>query len=281
MLSKAYVEITNRCNLSCAFCPGTKRPAGDMRPAQFRKLAPELKKVTNFVYFHLMGEPLFHPQLAQFLDIALEYELRVILTSNGTLLDSCDSLLLSHRAVHKLNLSLHSLEANDGFSPEHYIRSCGSFAKQAGSRGIICSLRLWNMDGEQPGLRQLNGEILSLLRELFPAPWIENAKGYRLAPKVFLEWGERFDWPDTTAPNRGSSGFCYALRDQVGILCDGTVVPCCLDHEGELALGNAFLQPLHEILESPQAMALYNGFSRRQRVAELCRHCGYAERFSK
>ena len=281
MLSKAYVEITNRCNLHCAFCPGTKRPPRDMTPEEFRLLTPEIKKVTDFVYFHVMGEPLAHPQLAQMMDIAAARELRVILTTNGTLLLSRAQELLSRPALHKINISLHSIEANGVLSPDAYIRTCGTFAKAAGTQGIICCLRLWNLDGEIPGLRQMNEGILRLLHEIFPTQWSENSKGFRLAPRVFLEWGQRFEWPDSKTRDRGSVGFCQALRDQVGILSDGTVIPCCLDHEGELALGNAFITPLSQILDSPQARAIYDGFSRRQRVAALCRHCGYAERFSK
>ncbi len=281
MLSKAYVEITNRCNLTCAFCPGTGRTPRDMSAEEFRKIAPEVRHWTEFVYFHVMGEPLLHPQLTQMLDIAHEHTLRVILTTNGILLENRAELLLSHPALHKVNVSLHSFEANGTRSPERYIRACGEFAKAAGKSGIICCLRLWNLDGEQPGLRQMNETILQLLHESFPGSWTENSKGFRLAPRVFLEWGERFEWPDRNARERGSVGFCYALRDQVGILSDGTVVPCCLDHEGDLALGNIFSTPLAEILASSRARAIYEGFSQRLRVAELCRHCGYGARFSK
>jgi len=281
MLAKAYVEITNRCNLHCAFCPGTKRAPRDMCADEFRFLAPEIQKVTKFVYLHLMGEPLLHPQLPQILDIADDYGLRVIITTNGTLLPERAACLLSHNALHKVNISLHSLEANGGFASERYIRNCGEFAKAAGAQNIICCLRLWNLDGALPGLRSLNASILSVLHRLFPAQWTQNTKGLCLASKVFLEWGERFEWPDFDARDRGRGGFCYALRDQIGILSDGTVVPCCLDHEGDLALGNAFAAPLTEILDSFKAHQIYDGFSHRQRTELLCRHCGYAERFSK
>lgn len=281
MLAKAYVEITNRCNLHCAFCPGTARPAGDMSSADFRRLAPEIRSVTEFVYLHLMGEPLLHPELPEILEIAAEHGLRVIITTNGTLLPDRAPLLLGCKALHKVNISLHSLEANGASALDDYIRSCGEFALEAAKRGIICCLRLWNLDGEVPGMKTQNDSILSALHDLFPGEWAGSRRGFCLSPKVFLEWSERFEWPDLSSRDRGGAGFCYALRDQVGILCDGTVVPCCLDHEGDLALGNAFRQPLGEILASPQAKSIYEGFSRRIRTAELCRRCGYAERFSK
>jgi radical SAM protein with 4Fe4S-binding SPASM domain len=102
----------------------------------------------------------------------------------------------------------------------------------------------------------------------------------RLGEGLFLEPGERFDWPDPAAPDSGTE-FCHGLRSQIAVLCDGTVVPCCLDSEGRLALGNLHRQELAEILVSPRATAMATGFSRRQPSEELCRRCGYAARFSR
>ena len=129
---KVYVEISNICNLSCAFCPGTKRQKGRMTPAEFSILAPKLRPYTDFLYFHLMGEPLCHPDLAQFLEIAEEFGFRVILTTNGTLLAKHQDLLLSSPALHKINISLHAFEANDLAVPfEAYLADCFWFGQAA------------------------------------------------------------------------------------------------------------------------------------------------------
>ena len=272
---KIYVEISNVCNLSCAFCPGTKRPKGRMTPERFRALAPKLRPYTEFLYFHLMGEPLCHPDLAEFLAIAYEHGFKVILTTNGTLLARQQETLLSAPALHKVNISLHAFEANDLAVPfEAYLADCLAFGKAAGGEKLVV-YRLWNHGGAD----QRNEEILAALQAAFPAPWVTEARGTRLAPKTYLEYGDKFDWPDLTAPEGSPDLFCYGLRDQLGILWDGTVVPCCLDHEGDLALGNAFTQDLEEILTSPRAKAIYDGFSQRQAAEELCRRCGYARRF--
>ena len=137
-------------------------------------------------------------------------------------------------------------------------------------------LRLWN----QNGLNSLNPQIESLLRQYFPKPWAESRGSLRLAERVYLEPGERFDWPDMEAQDRGESCFCYGLRDQVGVLCDGTVVPCCLDHEGDIPLGNLFRQELPEIMSTNRARNIYNGFSQRRATEPLCRRCGYSRRFT-
>ena len=124
-----------------------------------------------------------------------------------------------------------------------------------------------------------NDRILALLHEAFPGSWKTDWKGSTLAPHIYLEWGEKFDWPDLNAPKVEGRAFCYGLRDHVGVLCDGTVVPCCLDHDGDIPLGNLFEQDLDEILNSPRAKAIYEGFSQGSACEELCRRCGYIRRF--
>ena len=124
-----------------------------------------------------------------------------------------------------------------------------------------------------------NGILLQKLEKAFPKPWGEGRKGTQIAPKVYLEPGEKFDWPDLSAPEEEGPYFCYGLRDQIGILWDGTVVPCCLDHDGDIPLGNLLCQSMEEILDSPRAKAIYDGFSKREAAEPLCRRCGYARRF--
>ena len=273
--NKIYLEISNLCNLHCRFCPGTRRQKRAMTPEEFAGLMPRLRPWADYLYFHLMGEPLCHPHLQIFLELAGKEGFKVILTTNGTLLPKQQELLLSAPALHKVNISLHAFEANDLSVPFHaYLDGCFAFGKAAeGSKLVV--YRLWNSGGEE----DLNGTILDSLSDRFPRPWADGRRGTRIGNGVFLESGEKFDWPDLTAADQGKRVFCYGLRDQIGILCDGTVVPCCLDHEGDIPLGNIFRQDMAEILESPRAKAIFEGFSRSEATEELCRRCGYARRF--
>jgi sulfatase maturation enzyme AslB (radical SAM superfamily) len=275
MLRKAYLEITNVCNLDCSFCPGTKREKRFMSYEDFKTLAGKLRAHTDYIYFHLMGEPLLHPELDRFLDYAGALGFKVIITTNGTLLPQRGELLLKSLAVHKVNISLQSFEANRWGELRGYISGCADFAAKAGERGKLCVLRLWN----QNGLDSLNWQIEQQLAEKFPQPWTESRSSRKIADRVFLEPGERFDWPDSGREDMGQSCFCYGLRDQIGVLCDGTVVPCCLDHDGEIGLGNLLEQELDDIMSTDKARDIYNGFSARQAVEPLCRRCGYARRF--
>lgn len=272
---KVYLEISNVCNLRCSFCPGTKRTARAMQPEEFRRLMPKLQPYTDFLYFHLMGEPLCHPHLEEYLRVAESFGFRVILTTNGTLLQKQQDVLLGAPALHKINISLHAFEANDtDIDFNAYLQSCFQFGKLAEGK-VLITYRLWN----QGGLDGLNPAIMETMRRYFDGEWIRERRGIRIGNRIYLEFGDKFDWPDLTAADQGDQVFCYGLRDQIGILCDGTVVPCCLDHEGDIALGNLFSQELDEILMSRRAQEIYNGFSDRTAIEELCRKCGYARRF--
>ncbi|MBQ4091105.1 MAG: SPASM domain-containing protein [Clostridia bacterium] len=278
MLDKIYLEITNVCNLDCSFCHKTARQKKLLTEQEFNILTDKLQGRAKFLYFHLMGEPTLHPLLPKFIDIARQKGFLPMLTTNGSLLSKCGGELLSH-LPYKISISLHAPEANPTFADEGYLDVCIDFAKQA-ARGCIVALRLWNL-----GTDSDNSAVLTRLHAEFTGEWgeVRGGSSLRLAPKLFLEWGEHFDWPDRSAPecSPDTDVFCYGLRDQIGVLCDGTCVPCCLDAEGDLALGNLFDLELDEILSSPRARAIYEGFSHRRACESLCRKCGYAKRFGR
>ena len=181
---------------------------------------------------------------------------------------------------YKVSISLHAPEANEAFSDDKYLEVCVDFAKKAAKQGCFIALRLWNL-----GSGTDNSKILDFLHSSFQEKWqdIRGGSSQRLSERIFLEWGELFDWPDPSRKENDADAdlFCYGLRDQIGMLADGTVVPCCLDADANLALGNIFSDELYDILLSPRAKAIYDGFTRRRAVESLCRKCGYARRFSR
>ena len=280
MLKKAYVEITNVCNLACAFCPKTKRAPRTMTAEEFALVLDRLQGHVSYVYLHVMGEPLLHPRLARLMALAEARGMKICITTNGTLLKNRAEELLAAENLHKISISLHSFEGNGRAISEEreYLEEVWDFAAKASARGVIVALRLWN----EGGAETLNGGILDFLREkLGSSVWPETRDGsFKLADHLYLERAQKFDWPDLGA-DEADTQFCYALRDQLGVLADGTVVPCCLDHEGDIALGNIFEEELDTILNNARARGLRDGFSRRQPTEELCRRCAYATRFNK
>lgn len=275
MYSRVYVEITNICNRACSFCPGTKRQKRRMTLDEFSRILSELDGITEYIYLHVMGEPLTHPELLAFIDLASSRGFKCAITTNGVLLDKrCDELLSSK--LYKINISIHSFESGSNDEYLSYVNSCFDFADKASKIGILTVLRLWNR-GYDEGR---NIDTLALLKKKFPTDeWREGERGARIRHKLHLEYGDRFVWPDTECEELGDAVFCHGLGDHFGILVDGRVVPCCLDREAAIELGNVYNESLKDILASERAERMREGFKRKRATEELCRKCGYARRF--
>lgn len=274
MYSRVYVEITNICNKNCSFCPSTSRTPYRMTFEEFKTVLKKLKGVTEYIYLHVMGEPLTHPDISKFIRYGADEGFKVAITTNGTLLDKFSDEILD-AGVYKVNISVHSFENGTNDTYLEYIGKCLDFADKASSIGVLTVLRLWN-EGFDNGK---NETTLKLIREKFGGEFKKGSRGFNIRHRLHLEYGERFEWPDMNADFLGESVFCYGLKDHFGILCDGSIVPCCLDREGDITLGNIYKDELNEVLNSKRALAIREGFKRRSATEELCKRCGYARRF--
>jgi len=285
---KFYVELTSICNLACTFCPPTQRAKGFLKIDDFIKTLDQIKPFTDYIYFHVKGEPLMHPKIDELLDIAHEKGFKVNITTNGTLIPKVKHKLLGKPALRQVNFSLHSFDGHIGSKDKAgYLREILSFVGEAvAGSNMIISFRLWNLDrdNETNVQRNRNRELLGMIEEAFELDYQIEEKfapgtGVKIADRIYLNQDPEFDWPDLNAPEDDGKGFCHALRNQAGILVDGTVIPCCLDGEGVINLGNIHNEPFSSIIEGERATKLYDGFSRRIAVEELCRKCGYRKRF--
>lgn len=274
MYNKLYVEITNICNMNCSFCHGHSRAPRQMSKQEFSTILEKIKDQTKYIYYHLMGEPLTHPLLFEFVKMANERGYKSIITTNGTLLiKRQDEVLTSN--VHKINVSLHSFEKEVNDDYIDYVTKLATFAQKAAEKGIIIVFRLWNKGYDD----EKNDIIYELLKQNISGEWAQNTRGIRIRDKIHIEYGERFEWPDIKAQTKGEKFFCYALKDHFGILVDGTVVPCCLDSDGNINLGNVFTQDLNTILNSKRAIDIVDNFKCGKASEDLCKRCGYAQRF--
>jgi radical SAM protein with 4Fe4S-binding SPASM domain len=290
---RIYVEITNVCNADCRFCPKTSRKPGFMGMDLFKKILDEVKGHSGHLYFHVMGEPLLHPKIGVFLDLCREKGFKANITTNGMLIREAKDRLLSKPGLRSINFSLHVLSGKTPVKAvDEYLDDVLDFVAEAGSPpGFIVCFRLWNTregNASDRGLRgQSTGEnshILGRLAEFFEVPGgIEevptDGNGIKLRDNVYVSQRNLFDWPDKSIPDLDEEGFCLGLRQQVAILVDGTVVPCCLDSEGSIDLGNINDLSFKRIIGGKRARDLYAGFSERKAVEALCRKCGYRKRF--
>ena len=267
MIDRCYIEITNTCNLDCHFCPKHQRKRRQLSAEEFDLLTDKVRGKVCFLYFHLMGEPLLHPLLPQFITMAREKGFKTVLTSNGTLLHRAMNLL--DTLPHKVQLSLHSHESNARGELSSYMEEVMNFATQAAAKGTCVVLRLWN----QGGMDKENEQVMDYIAEYVPRPWKERPDGFRLCDNLYLEFDRKFEWPSANASSAKREVFCKALLKQIGVLSDGSLVPCCLDHNGDVVLGNLFHQSLEEILSSPRAQAMIEGFQHHTATEALCQNC--------
>jgi radical SAM protein with 4Fe4S-binding SPASM domain len=196
--------------------------------------------------------------------------------------------LLGKPALRQINFSLHSFDGHPGSQDKAgYLAQILSFTKEAvASSNLIVSFRLWNLDMDNEVNRQAhkNRELLAMIEEAFGLDYFIEERfkpgtGVKIAERIYLNQDPEFKWPDLNEPEDDGKGFCHGMRNQAGVLIDGTVIPCCLDGEGVIDLGNIRQQPFGEIVNGDRAVKLYEGFSRREAVEELCRKCGYRQRF--
>lgn len=282
-----YIEITSVCNLACSFCPPTSRTANLIKLDAFNNILDQIKDHTKYIYLHVKGEPLLHARIDQLLDAAHAKGFKVNITTNGTLIKKNREKLLGKPALRQINFSLHSFDGHEGSeNREKYLGDILEFVRDAKEHNTIISYRLWNLQKESTSdiAQRRNRETLEILENEYNLDYkieekVQPGKGIKIAQNVYLNQDHEFQWPSLQAPEDDGKGFCHALRSQAAILVDGTVVPCCLDGEGVINLGNINKTPFSEIIESDRANALYDGFTRREAVEEMCRKCGYRQRF--
>ena len=294
---KVYIEITNVCNLNCSFCPKHKRIPKIMNSSEFEKILQITHNRGDNFYLHLMGEPTSHTEFKEILNICNKYNIKVNVTTNGTLLDKAGNILIENQ-VRSVNISLHSFEANNlNISLQKYLDNIINFCKKAIGQKTIVELRLWTMSLEsiknKSGLnyeiveylnKNLNPDIdmFKQLEETFFSMTNNRKKNFRINQNIYLGMAEQFSWPSIkNSPNEVCPGFCYGLRNQIAILSDGTVVPCCLDSEGNIPLGNIFNEDFDDIINNSRSKSIYNGFTNQKAVESLCQSCGYMKKYMK
>jgi radical SAM protein with 4Fe4S-binding SPASM domain len=282
---KVYIEISNVCNLQCGFCPEVERGKRFMEPALFRRVATAVAPLTDEVCFHLMGEPLLHPEFDAYVDFCGSLGLRVNLTTNGMLLRADRREALLHPALKQINFSLQSFESNfPGQDDSVYLQGIFAFTARAldARPDLYINYRLWNGGAEEAeaSTERMLAKIGGALGvEISSVPDVRWKKSVKLKGRVYLHFDSRFEWPHPHQPLRSTRGFCHALSSHLGILADGTVVPCCLDKEGVISLGSCRSQTIDDILQSPRAQAMQDGFQKGILVEDLCRRCTFIARF--
>lgn len=254
----------------------------------FEETLKQLRPYTKTLAFHVMGDPLTLSNLEEYLDISQKYGFEVELTTSGYYLGKTKLQTLFHQAVRQLNISLNSYNKNSlNMTFDEYISSVLNVCSQKIERypKPFINLRLWNLD-DICSEAEYNKLLFKRLSSFFDTPidaeeiYKDKIKSIRLTQKVLLHFDSYFEWPSLNSTHE-SDGTCYGLKSHIGILANGTVVPCCLDGDGIIALGNLNNTPLKDILNSKRATDMIDGFKDAKAVEELCKKCSYKDRFSR
>lgn len=286
---RTYIEISNICNLQCTFCPEVGREKKILSKDNFRIILRKVLPYTEEICLHLMGEPLAHQEFKEILKICEEENATVQLTTNGTYLSHYDyDIFLKSKSLRQINFSVHSYKDNfPGKDIKPYLYDLLTFSRIALKEKpeLYINFRLWNL-AETDQMRSENLDIINYISEFFQVPVSENIdvtfkKSKNIIGRIYFHFDSRFEWPNLQNDHVNSKGFCHALSQQIGIHADGTVVPCCLDKEANIPLGNVLEVDYEDILGSKKLNAIKDGFKKQELVEELCQKCTYIKRFEK
>lgn len=264
MYKKIYLEITNNCNLNCSFCIKNKRKPKFMSFQEFKIILSKLENHTKYLYFHILGEPLIHPNINEFIDYASS-KFNINITTNGYLIDR----VKNNKNIRQLNISLHSFNETYDISLEDYMNNIFNVIDELKKYTYI-SLRFWLKN-------TYSKKMIDMINKRYKVSLdINNIKNNTtIIDNIFISTNEEFIWPDLNNNYYSETGSCYALKDHIGILVDGTIVPCCLDSMGIINLGNIFENTIDEIKNNVRYKNMLNGFKNNKKCELLCRKCKF------
>ena len=272
MFNKIYVEITNICNLNCSFCSKDHRSKKEMSIEEFELVIKKIKDHTKSIYLHIKGEPLMHSKLDEILNICDKYNMVVRITTNGTLLDKKIDILCKHK-IKQLNVSLHCENNYEDYFKKVF-DSCSK---------LNCAVvyRIWLLNNYE--LDSKSKLIISELENYYKVDLsdIINKNNIKIIDNVYLDKANEFIWPNESDEKNNGIGYCLGTRTHIGILSDGTVVPCCLDSDGLIKLGNIFNEDLEDIINGKCFKEINEGFTNNRIVNDICKKCNYRKIFDK
>lgn len=277
-LKRIYIEILNTCNLSCSFCTKTKRKKQVMTIVEFEKILKKIDSYTDYIYLHVKGEPLLHPNLKEILELSEKYHKKVTITTNGTLLKEKKDILKNNTCIRQINISLHSENEK-----ANYLDDIFQVVDQI-PKNIQVVYRLWTLKNNELDIKstEIVNKIISYYKLLAETvDKISTQDNIKVRENIYINKANEFLWPEIENDYYKEEGYCHALKDQIAILVDGMIIPCCLDGEGIINLGNIYKENLESVLESNRVLEMMKGFRKRVVTEELCKHCNFKEKFNR
>jgi len=263
MYKKVYLEVTNNCNLDCSFCIKNYRDKKFITIDEYKLVLDKLKSYTKFLYLHVAGEPLLHPKINELINLASK-DYFVNITTNGYLIKR----IQNNYNVRQINISLHSFSDKYKITLDRYLEDICEVIDKLHTTTYF-SLRFWVNNN-------CNKNIIQYLNNRYKTN-IKLETGFKVTHNVFISINKEFIWPTLDNDYYNDSGTCYALKDHIGILVNGDIIPCCLDLNGVIKLGNIYNDNLDVVIKSERYINMLEGFKKNKKCEELCKKCNFLE----
>jgi MoaA/NifB/PqqE/SkfB family radical SAM enzyme len=232
-----WADVTSECNLKCIMCPqsrGLKPRQAKMPVEMFRSIIDDVRENHPLIKLYLSGEPLLHEGLFEMIEYAGAGGCRTMIHTNATALTKEMSERILASALTFLCFSF------DGCTPEIYerLRPPASFAQVSSNIRQYLDLRRQCGGGPHTAIeiirmRETEGLLTDFVQEWMAA----GADDVHIVD--CLTWhGLVDDRRIGCRPDAAGYKPCAAPFQHGCILSDGTVVPCCLDVNGRMPLGN-------------------------------------------
>lgn len=258
-----------------------------MNLIDFEKINFELKDITKELAYHIVGDPLVLSNLDDYLNISKKHGLKVNITTTANNLIKSHYKTLMNETIKQINFSINSYNANSHKkSLDEYLNPILDFCEYAKSlkQHFFINLRIWNLD-ETQSAKEFNKKVFKSVNERFNTNidinqiYDKKPKNIRIDRMIFFNFDDYFNWPSLDNNFISDRGFCYGLDSHFGILSSGDVVPCCLDKDAVVNLGNTKTSSINEILNTNRVKNIQNGFKEKKVIEEFCQKCEYRLRF--
>ncbi|MCQ2852436.1 SPASM domain-containing protein [Helicobacter pylori] len=277
LFKKIYIELSDICGLQCSFCPNPKNIRGVMPLELFEKICKEAAPLTPIITLHVLGDPCKLKNLNRYLNAAKRFSLKVDLVTSGAYLHNFETLLQD--AIYQISISLDAgLDNHNKLNQHRYIQKILEFCRYKCEKNseVFLNLRI------QDSTLEKHQNLIKPFLESFECVSLETLKSQdraRLFKKSFLNIQKTFKWPNLNAQNplnqESKIPYCYGLIKQIAILSNGVVVPCCMDTQAHINLGDLNHTPLKDVLNSQKAMAIKTHFLKGEALEPLCQNCSY------
>ncbi len=267
-IDRVNLELTNHCNLSCRWCAGAgNRKKGFMDRTTFQTTLSQIlsdRVAVREVHLYNGGESLLHPEFGQFLEYlgSLKDRPATVLVTNGTLLtETLSDAILESGGIDTIQFSI------DGGTKEKYewlrrkavwedtLNRIGGFLDR--NRGRV-KTGLITIDMGVPfsdEFRQLRDRVDS----------------FNFRPPHDYTGQEKLD--DYPAEKSANPHPCWHIRNNLVILWNGDVTPCCADFHGRGVFGNIHTSHLADLWNGARLALLRRQEAGDKHSLVLCSNC--------